>query len=151
MSLNILNIHDVVSMSIRRCTSYDVVSMLKRHRVSTGMCLNNNERLNMSEYYRRNRRPNIIWHHLFVTLLHCQIRKINFSLTIRPKSNVQDTISKRNHSNNRNSRSQMFFKIRVLKIFTISQENACEICENFKNTFFYRTPPVAASETIEMR
>ena len=22
----------------------------------------------------------------------------------------------------------------------------CEICEIFKNTFFYRTPPVAASE-----
>ena len=27
---------------------------------------------------------------------------------------------------------------------------SCEYCEIFKNTFFYRTPPVAASETLSM-
>ena len=27
------------------------------------------------------------------------------------------------------------------------REFSCEFCEIFKNTFFYRTPPVAASET----
>ena len=26
---------------------------------------------------------------------------------------------------------------------------SCEICESFKNTFFYRTPPVAASEQTQ--
>ena len=71
------------------------------------------------------------------------------------------------------SRSQVFFKIAVLKNFssftgkhlcrsfhlitlqtwslqfyrkeTPTQVFSCKICENFKNTFFYRTPPVVAS------
>ena len=59
----------------------------------------------------------------------------------------------------------MFFKTKVLlKIWQISQENTCtgvffllktptqvfsyEICEIFKNTFFYRIPPVAAFEIL---
>ena len=28
---------------------------------------------------------------------------------------------------------------------TLAQVFSCEFCESFKNTFFYRTPPVAAS------
>ena len=28
---------------------------------------------------------------------------------------------------------------------------SCKICELFKNTFFYRTPPVAASENNEQQ
>ena len=28
---------------------------------------------------------------------------------------------------------------------------SCEICEIFKNTYFYRTPPVAASESKEIK
>ena len=31
---------------------------------------------------------------------------------------------------------------------TLKQEFSCEFCEIFKNTFFYRTPPVAASVAI---
>ena len=50
----------------------------------------------------------------------------------------------------------MFFKIGVLKISQNSQENnkealaqafSCEFFETFNNTFFYRTSPVAASES----
>ena len=33
-----------------------------------------------------------------------------------------------------------------LEILQNSQENTCEFCEISKNTFFHRTPPVAASE-----
>ena len=65
----------------------------------------------------------------------------------------------------------MFFEIRVLKNFAIftgrkitgkhlrwslfliklpdfrpTEVFSCDICKLFKNTFFYRTPPVAASE-----
>ena len=63
---------------------------------------------------------------------------------------------------NRGKRSQMFFKIGVLKslaIFTrkhlcwnrflaklqASLALSCKYCENFKDSIFYRTPPVAAS------
>ena len=72
----------------------------------------------------------------------------------------------------RNSRSQIFFKVGVLKNFsnftgkhqcqsfslirlqtwglqlyqeTPTQVFSCKICKIFKNAFFYRTPPVAAS------
>ena len=70
----------------------------------------------------------------------------------------------------RSSRSRMFFKVGVLKISQISQENFCvgmsfnkvakplwllkqtpkqafsyEICESFTETLFYRAPPVFAS------
>ena len=65
--------------------------------------LNNHEHLKISEYYRTNMLPNMICHHLFVTLLHCQIRKINYLLTVKRKSNVQDTISKNNHSTYRDT------------------------------------------------
>ena len=53
----------------------------------------------------------------------------------------------------RSSRLQLFFKKRFLKISPISQKCTCagvsfhcEIGEIFKNTHFYRTPPVAASD-----
>ena len=36
-----------------------------------------------------------------------------------------------------------------LKISQILQEFSYEICEPFKNTFFYRTPPAAAPENNE--
>ena len=62
----------------------------------------------------------------------------------------------------RSTCSEMFFKIGVLKNFTnftgkhlswslkawketLAQVFSCEICESFKNTFFYRTPPLVAS------
>ena len=66
----------------------------------------------------------------------------------------------------RSSRSQMFFKKGFIKIFANftgkhqycslfliklpgpqapRQAFSCEICEIFKNIFFYRTPPAAAS------
>ena len=51
----------------------------------------------------------------------------------------------------RSSRSKVFFKTGVLKrpatlLKTPTQVFSCEIFEIFKNTFFYRTPPVAASD-----
>ena len=51
----------------------------------------------------------------------------------------------------RRSRSQMFFKIGVLKnfsIFTWKQVFSCKYCGIFKNTFFNRIPPVAASDVF---
>ena len=54
----------------------------------------------------------------------------------------------------RSSRSQMFFKIGVLKNFanfTPTQAFSCEICKIFKSTFFYRTPPVAASASCSSK
>ena len=44
----------------------------------------------------------------------------------------------------------MFFKLAVqarnyIKKETPTQEFSCEICEILKDTFFYRTPPVAVS------
>ena len=47
----------------------------------------------------------------------------------------------------RGSRSQMFFKIGVLK-YRYLQTFSCEYCKIFKNNYFDRTPPVAASEYI---
>ena len=35
-----------------------------------------------------------------------------------------------------------------LKISQISQVFSCEICEMFKITFFYKSPPVAASYPV---
>ena len=52
----------------------------------------------MFEYYRRNRLPSAKLQDLFVTLLHSQIQQINYSLTVKRKSNLQNTISKKNHS-----------------------------------------------------
>ena len=49
------------------------------------------------------------------------------------------------------SRSQIFFKIVVLKISQISQKGACVgVCEIFKNTFCYRAPPVATSVLLTL-
>ena len=62
----------------------------------------------------------------------------------------------------RSSRSQMFFKIGILKNFTIFTGKqlcwrdsntgmfSCEYCEFFKNRFFYRTLPVAAFEFTQL-
>ena len=35
-----------------------------------------------------------------------------------------------------------------IKKETLAQVFSCEFCENSKNTFFYRTPPVAASKEL---
>ena len=37
-----------------------------------------------------------------------------------------------------------------LKKETLAQVLSCEFCETSKNTFFYRKPLVAASETIQL-
>ena len=58
----------------------------------------------------------------------------------------------------RSSRPEVFCKKGVLKNFanfsfikkeTLAQVFSCEFCEIFKNTFFYLTPPVAASATTD--
>ena len=36
-----------------------------------------------------------------------------------------------------------------IKVETLAQVFSCEFCEIFKNTFFYKTPPVAASVAEE--
>ena len=46
--------------------------------------------------------------------------------------------------------SLFLIKLQALKLTTYQKETptqalSCEICENFKNIFFNRTPPVAAS------
>ena len=48
----------------------------------------------------------------------------------------------------------LFNKVAGLKAWnfikkTPAQVLSCEICENFKKTFFYRTPPVTASEQTQ--
>ena len=51
----------------------------------------------------------------------------------------------------RRSRSLTLFCLRpatLLKKETLVQVFSCEFCEIFKNTFFYRTPPVAASVSL---
>ena len=46
----------------------------------------------------------------------------------------------------RSSHSQIFFKIDFPKnLANFTENTSCETCEIFKNTFFYRTPPVAVS------
>ena len=79
----------------------------------------------------------------------------------------QKMLPLKNKSMERSSRSHMFFKIGVLKNFanstgkhlswslfltkfftdleTPTQMLSCTICKIFKNTFFYRTPQVAAT------
>ena len=116
------------------------------------MCLNNNELWNESEYYRRNRLPNIIHASIcYFTALYekyvqksYQVRKISYSLTVKPTSSVQDTITKKNHSNNRSSRLQMFFKIDVLRKFCRFHRKTPVLESLFNNVaglkFFYRTP-----------
>ena len=59
----------------------------------------------------------------------------------------------------RGSSLQMFYKIGALKSFsiftgkheTLTQVFSSEYCEIFKNTFFQRTPSVAASEPINSK
>ena len=53
-------------------------------------------------------------------------------------------------SSYRSSRSEVFCKkeceaCNFIKKETPAQVFSCEFCEIFKNTFFYRTPPVTAS------
>ena len=44
--------------------------------------------------------------------------------------------------------SLLFNKVAGLK--TLAQVFSCEFCEISKNTFFYRTPPVVASDLTEL-
>ena len=39
--------------------------------------------------------------------------------------------------------------LNLIKKETLAQVFSCECCEISKNTFFYRAPPVAASETYD--
>ena len=86
-----------------------------------------------------------------------------FRLSLKRKKPCGNEIHKK-ETTEAVSRSQIFFKLGVLKNFasftgkhlcwsqlyleeTPKQLLSCEICEIFKNPFFYRTPPVAVSET----
>ena len=40
---------------------------------------------------------------------------------------------------------------KFIKKETLAQVFSCEFCEILKNTFFYRTPPMAASEYIMIK
>ena len=77
------------------------------------------------------------------------------------EDNMVKTFFKLQISTFRNSHLEVFCKKSVLKFSQNSQENtcvrasfliklqvqvfSCEFCEIFKNTFLYRTPPVAAA------
>ena len=50
----------------------------------------------------------------------------------------------------RSSRPDVFCEKVLLEISQNSQENTCEFCKISKNTFFYRTPLVAASAKSQM-
>ena len=53
---------------------------------------------------------------------------------------------------NRNPRSDFhtrFFNSNFIKKEALAQVFSCEFCEISKNTFFYRTPPVAASDITD--
>ena len=75
--------------------------------------------------------------------------------SLAPKPNTLTLHELKLNTTYRSRRSQMFFKIGVLKkpLFNkaaklkkdSSTGVSCEICEIFKNTSSYRTPPVAAS------
>ena len=60
---------------------------------------------------------------------------------------VQNDYERKTMVGFRSSLSQMFFKVGVLKNFT-TRVFFCQIFEIFKNAFFCRTPPVAASLTL---
>ena len=51
--------------------------------------------------------------------------------------------NKRNGKSFNNRRPQAY---NFIKKEALAQVFPCEFCETFKNTFFYRTPPVAASD-----
>ena len=50
-----------------------------------------------------------------------------------------------NSQENTCARVSILIKIEIIKIETLAQVFSCEFCEISKNTFSYRTPPVAAS------
>ena len=55
------------------------------------------------------------------------------------------------YESSRSSRSQMFFKIVVQRPATLLKRDSitgvsCEYSKIFKNSFLYRTPPMAASK-----
>ena len=45
---------------------------------------------------------------------------------------------------------ESLLKIFFIKTESLAQGFSCEFCEISKNTFSYRTPPVAASETYSL-
>ena len=104
-----------------------------------------------------------------------RIKLLRLKNTLHPVKVSSNTIC---HSilgeTSRSSLSQMFFRISVLKNFgnfigkhqrwsivsiklqawtllkrDSTQVFSCEICDIFKNNFFYRTPPVTASEQTQ--
>ena len=83
-----------------------------------------------------------------------QFANVNMCHMSAQLNSNQCCISYRNIHFFRSRRSLMFFKIGALKNFeglelyykeTPAQVFPCEYYEIFKNNFFYRTPPVAAS------
>ena len=54
------------------------------------------------------------------------------------------------HNSQENTCARIYFLIKLqacnfIKKETLAQVFSCVFCKNFQNTFFYRTPPVAAS------
>ena len=70
----------------------------------------------------------------------------------RPPRTSKTACAQKYITNDRSSPSEVFCKEGILKISpknekeTLAQMFSCEFCEIFQNTFFHRTPPVAASE-----
>ena len=91
---------------------------------------------------------------LEIRIINLLIRRAWLSIILRNYRRFQLLIQGQLFPSSRSSCSQMFFKIGALKNFAIPQEKlyskeaptqvfSCEYFEIFKNSFFYRIPPVA--------
>ena len=69
----------------------------------------------------------------------------------RPEYSVKNVFLKVSQNSQENTCARVSFLIKLqalgnfIKKGTLAQMISCEFCEIFKNAFFYRTPPVAAS------
>ena len=66
----------------------------------------------------------------------------------KKKSKIESLPKFRKMSNIRSSRLELSEACNFIKKETLAQVFSCEFCEISKNTFFHRTPPAAASETL---
>ena len=67
---------------------------------------------------------------------------------VAQRCSVKKVFSEILQSSQENTCARVSFLIKLLSLLkkeTLAQMLSCEVCKIFKNTFSYRTPPVAAS------
>ena len=69
-------------------------------------------------------------------VLRCSVKKVFWEISQNSRENACARVS---------------FLIKIIKKETLAQVYICEFCEISKNTFFHRTPLVAASEVVFKR